>query len=226
MVRLPPSSAGATRLPAGGHSHHFGRSLELQLSARTARAARRVRQIGSSSSYSRFHAVHHRVSGICLVRRDWKHRQGHQPTLCLAFYRESRAGSPPPQEAQHRSVAEDLRPPRQGSHGTEESLVRSGYQSGCLPRPRAAPLRSPTPSHPLSLNSKACPFRSPLSLGSRRMPTSRAQVTSLGARERPCRGALARSSLPPRGSIFPLAPSCGSPLSAWSEHLRAELSRE
>ena len=110
---------------------------------------------------------------------DWRYRQGHLPTLCLAFDRESRAGSPPPQEAQHHSVVR--RPLRQGSHGTEESFVRSGYQSGCLPRPTAA-----LKNFPSSLSS--------FSLGSRRMPTSRAQVTSLGARERPCGGAARRGA--------------------------------
>ena len=90
MVMLPLSSAGATRLPAGGHSHHFGRSLsKAQLGHRSV----------SSSSYSQIHAVHRRVSGICLARGCWRCWHAHQPTLYLAFDRESRAGSPPPQAA-------------------------------------------------------------------------------------------------------------------------------
>ena len=132
--------------------------------------------------------MHHKVSGICLVRLKRSLKVAVGLSLHLALGRESKAGSllPRPASPLRRSPASVTVALAKAT--TEESAVRPGYQSGCVPRPRidkgvaellrpSLPLPLPTYHSPSLSLSLLCLSLS-LSGPSRRRPTSRAHVTS------------------------------------------------
>ena len=171
--------------------------------------------------------MHHKVSGICLVRLKRSLKVAVGLSLHLALGRESKAGSllPRPASPLRRSPASVTVALAKAT--TEESAVRPGYQSGCVPRPRidkgvaellrpSLPLPLPTyhsPSLSLSLSSVSRSLSLGHPGGGRPLgPTSPPALSHWHSSH------SSTVNAPPRRSILLLLPPCGSPFS-WSEHL-------